>query len=283
MEGIRINELDTTSVVCGAVGGLLVGAVSAGLLVHYVARRRAAAHDEEVVGYFVDREQRLKEDYDSLVTRQANKINDLLAEPYQSPATVEREFELPPEDEVRDEGQAADPAVVQRGEEFVRRLTSDPAPGPSGTNLFQSVRDGLIEGGRVDAVPDEPDDSIRGGFEEDPTDDSDPSVATVVAERPDPVDTSPHEVTREEFEDDHGWNRATIYYYRDDGVLADDDHKPVRDVVPLVGYGLADKFGNNVDDPDVVLICCPRNRTYYEICLVDDSYLHSVLGAGNKE
>jgi hypothetical protein len=91
------------------------------------------------------------------------------------------------------------------------------------------------------------------------------------------VDPSPHVVSREEFEDDHGWKCITIYYYEDDGVLADDRKQPVRDMIPLVGHDIASKFGRDPDDPDIVLISCPRLETYFEVCRVEGSYLESVL------
>lgn len=82
---------------------------------------------------------------------------------------------------------------------------------------------------------------------------------------------SPRVIKPEEFGDDEEYSEIS-YYYFSDGVVTDENFKPVEDLDDMIGVDSLECFGMNKDDPDTVYICNDRIRCYIEILRDQRSY-----------
>lgn len=82
---------------------------------------------------------------------------------------------------------------------------------------------------------------------------------------------APKLITSEEFEEDNLFDKETLYFYAEDGVLTTDDDEIVDDPDGLVGYALT-KYGFNTNDERVIYVRNSKIDTDFEIQKVDSRY-----------
>jgi len=90
--------------------------------------------------------------------------------------------------------------------------------------------------------------------------------------------SQPYLLTREEWDDnDTGFEQVLLYYYEEDEVLTDDQDRPVRSSVKLLGEDALDNFGTFSDDDHVVYVCNPIKEVEYEVVRSEKAYSDVVL------
>lgn len=86
----------------------------------------------------------------------------------------------------------------------------------------------------------------------------------------------PYIIHRDEFDDDeHGWDKVTLTYYKGDNVLCDTDDTPIYNAEKIVGELI---FGKGSQDPNVVFIRNEKLQAEYEVLLDNGYYQVEVLG-----
>jgi len=286
MTGVSFN-VDTRSAVYGGVGGILVGGLLSGLLVRHVTLRQAKAREEALADDFqalMDSEYAARED--DIRERTEIRVANALAREYQ-PSDVDEDFV----GEVASGtggGSSSEAGATQYN--IRSRVVDIPeALVPENLDIAQKVSDFLdrnaattvaeLAGGGLHA--DDPDDD-DGGPDADADDDgAEVRHGNIFALAEDPVgiviaSPHPHMINRAEFGEIPGWVEATIRYFEEDSILVDDRYEPINDVLTLVGSDIRDKFGLDLEDPNVVLIRCPRLETDFEVCLEKGSYAEYV-------
>lgn len=94
----------------------------------------------------------------------------------------------------------------------------------------------------------------------------------------------PYVISAETFDETRvEWDKLTLFWYTEDGVLTDDQEGLVPDIESVIGNTALENFGMNPHEPDVVYARNPMLSVDYEICRVNDSYAESVLGFLPKE
>lgn len=89
----------------------------------------------------------------------------------------------------------------------------------------------------------------------------------------------PFVISREEFDEGYPhFDKITITYYENDGVLADEQDEVIPDIEAVVGYDSLGRFGDMSEDDCVVYVRNGRLGADYEIVLAQESYAESVLG-----
>lgn len=83
-------------------------------------------------------------------------------------------------------------------------------------------------------------------------------------------------------EDYEDYDKITITYYSEDGVLTDDADKVIPDIDKSIGLLNLKKFGKDSDNADIVYVRNERIKTDFEIARVDGSYTKIVLGFDSK-
>lgn len=81
-------------------------------------------------------------------------------------------------------------------------------------------------------------------------------------------------------QDDQNYTQATVTWYAQDGVLADDRDEPIDDVDMCVGLNNLDRFGQSSGQPNVVYVRNDVLGIDYEILRSDGSFAKEVLGIG---
>lgn len=295
MEGVNLY-VDPKSAACGAVGGLLVGAILSTVLVSRSFGKRIEALEaeiEDLTTHFLTELDKQRRSYeDEYEERIARGVANYLSREYQ-PSDVRDEHVVPPGWGLRPEDfdvkrshisadTAANPAVFREKQDDLSAAAAF---------VEQQLAEGVLdriseqpietadEDDDSDADEGEPDDIAvevpRNIFQQPP---SVPASLGQPLRSPVPIiaSTSPHMITQEEFGE--FWGTATVKYWTEDDVLTDENDSPVNDMIPLVGPDIADKFGLNPADPHVVLIRCPRLELDYEVAKVEGSYHRDILG-----
>jgi hypothetical protein len=89
----------------------------------------------------------------------------------------------------------------------------------------------------------------------------------------------PYVISKEEFfENSDNRDQATMTYFAEDDVLADEADMPIDDVDAVVGTSNLDLFGHRSHDPRVVYVRNEKLRIEYEICKSDGSFAKEVGG-----
>ena len=83
-------------------------------------------------------------------------------------------------------------------------------------------------------------------------------------------------------EDYENYDKITITYYAEDGVLTDDADKVITEIDKTVGLSNLKKFGKDSDNEDIVYVRNERISTDFEIARVEASYTSVVLGFDAK-
>lgn len=101
-----------------------------------------------------------------------------------------------------------------------------------------------------------------------------------------PINTSePYVIDMEDFSEDHNeFDKLTIYYYEEDGVLVDDNEELITDISSVIGDQALPCF----DDPErydknVVYVRNERLSIDYEIIKVDSSYQSTIYGGEEED
>jgi hypothetical protein len=95
-------------------------------------------------------------------------------------------------------------------------------------------------------------------------------------------DGKPYVIPFEEFGDSPpGYQQITVTYYAGDGVLADDQDQPIRDISRTVGPLNPLSFGGVSKDPHIRYVRNQRLEIDFEIILNARSYAEAVLNYGN--
>jgi hypothetical protein len=108
-------------------------------------------------------------------------------------------------------------------------------------------------------------------------------------EEPEPGDYSAEDAARgpdrpyvlevdEYMRNESDYAQATLTYYKEDDILADEDDIPITDVEALVGNDNLDKFGHRSGDPRVLYVRNEKIQMEYEIVKHDGSFAEEVGG-----
>lgn len=84
------------------------------------------------------------------------------------------------------------------------------------------------------------------------------------------VHRSPYVITPDEYDELTEYEKVTLQYFSDDGILADDNNFMVEDVDELVGTEWESRFGEY--NPGVVYVRNDARQCDYEILLVQGTY-----------
>lgn len=94
---------------------------------------------------------------------------------------------------------------------------------------------------------------------------------------------APYIIDRDTFDHTNPhYSKVTITYYAGDDILADDEENVVPDVELVVGHDALTSFGQDSDDPEVVLVRNELLGSDYEIIRTFESYSETVLGIGGE-
>lgn len=89
----------------------------------------------------------------------------------------------------------------------------------------------------------------------------------------------PHIISLEEFSEEmEHYDKATIYFYEDDEVLADENEEMIQDVSGTVGDEALTSFGILSNDDEIVYVRNDKLGIDYEVIRLSKSYSESVLG-----
>jgi hypothetical protein len=292
MEGVN-QYVDPKSVVYGAVGGLLVGAVLGGVLMARQGHKHAKELEQEIddlTTHFLvemDKERQATRDLaDDIEERIARGVANYLAREY-SPSDASDDEVMPG---VR--GPIGNSGSVDYKNAF-NEDGSEKHLAQIGAEFVAAHIDETLEylGQPVESADEDESDDAGGILPGDvPVDMG--VVRNVFSAVQPPISlgpqlknpfavlasTSPHMITEEEYGEIPGWGTATVKWWSEDGVLTDDQDNPANDWIQLVGENIADQFGLNPENPDVVLIRCPRLELDYEVALMRGSYHKDILG-----
>ena len=75
-----------------------------------------------------------------------------------------------------------------------------------------------------------------------------------------------------------GYETATVVYYKDDDILADEDDEQVNDHVTVLGTEALTRL-RDVEDMETLFVRNPRLETDFEVTQVDGSFAELILGA----
>lgn len=91
----------------------------------------------------------------------------------------------------------------------------------------------------------------------------------------------PYVITLEQFSEEMvNFDKLTIYYYEDDGTLADENEEIISDETYIVGDEALIMFGEGSDDPEIVYVRNEKLMSDYEVIRLSKSYKDEVLGRG---
>lgn len=79
-------------------------------------------------------------------------------------------------------------------------------------------------------------------------------------------------------EENHEFDKLTIYYYAGDDTLVDEGEEIIVDVRMTIGDQALDNFGNGSVNQDIVYVRNERLSIDYEVVRVETSYSETVLG-----
>jgi len=163
----------------------------------------------------------------------------------------------------RTEAAMADPGGVRTTGRVITKI-SDPS-----IDLVLYPRHPELEGLEVVGPGDDED-------HEDEDEDADDSPAEPLVRDT----TKPYVITREEFADENEtYSKISLTYYTQDDTLTDERDAPIRDT-SIVGEAYQELFGQDSDDPDIVLIRNDKLQVDFEISRMEQSYTFHVLGYG---
>jgi len=94
----------------------------------------------------------------------------------------------------------------------------------------------------------------------------------------------PYAITVEQFadENDH-YDKITLYYYEDDGVIAEENEEVLVDADNIIGTEFVEHFGDDTGDPEITYVRNDKIQVDYEIIRLSKSYAKTVLGYDDED